>query len=429
MLTVLLGEQPAPELRGPVTADLYQRLFPTGMAAAGALEEEEPAFDRSGEEGIAIGRLVLRPYVSASWVDADILAFDNPIPVRDQYLQVSPGVTASVPVFDGVLAAEYEPRFRFFSDIPLVNETSHFAGLRYEVPIGSRVFLRLGQRYTSAILETTVIDPGREYFYNLARYTLWASTALARVDLGPRLFAEAQGDWSWTRFDEAQPGGFFDYDSRTLRAGLGYDVGSDLRATVSYAYERIPPSPDRAIVETNAHSLLGTITGTVLPLTTGSLTVGYRSQTNPLAVSESASFDGFTLGGSIRRELGHSSSIELLWNRSVDPSSYDTNAYYVTNSLGAALSVPLPFEVWSRGSVGWLRNEYPNDAPGLDLPRQDDIVGWTLGLGRQLGWRSWVRADYRRERRDSNLPGLDVTTDGFVVQLGMGLFGPGSSRP
>ena len=245
------------------------------------------------------------------------------------------------------------------------------------MPIGSRVFLRLGHRYTRAILETTVVDPGREYFYDLSRYTFNATTAAARVDLGPRLFGEAEADWVWTRFDQTQPGGFFDYDTRTLRAGLGYDVGSDLRATVSYAYERIPPSPDRAIVETTAHSLLGTLAGTIGPLTTGSLTVGFRRQTNPLATGESASFEGFTLGGSLRRELGHSSSVELQWNRAADPSSYDTNAYYVTNSLVASLSVPAPFEVWARGSVGLLRNNYPNDAPGLDAPRRDDILGWT----------------------------------------------------
>jgi len=174
---------------------------------------------------------------------------------------------------------------------------------------------------------------------------------------------------------------------------------------------------------------LGTLGGTIAPLTTGSLSVGFRHQTNPLAVAQSASFEGMTLGGTLRRELGHSSSVELSWNRAVDPSSYDTNAYYVTNSLGAAITLALPFELSGRGSVMWLRNDYPNDAPSLPVPRRDDILGWTAGLGRQIGWRSWARADYRRERRDSNLPGYDVTTDGFVVQLGVGLFGPGSSRP
>lgn len=429
MLTVVFGEQPAPELRGPVTPELYGRLFPTGAAGTAAPGEEEAGLGRARVEGIAVGRATLRPYVSASWVDADVLAFDDPTLVRDQYLQVAPGVTASMPLLQGLLAAEYEPRLRFLSRIPLVNETSHFAGARLELPVGSRTLVSVGHRYTRAILETTVVDPGREYFFDLSRYTFNDTTAAARVDLGARLSAEAEAGWRRARFDEKGEGGFFDYDSRAIRAGLGYDVGSDLRATVSYAFERIPPSPDRGLVESSAHSLLGALTGTIAPLTSGSLTVGFRRQTNPLAAGESASYRGVTLGGTLRRELGRSSAVDLQGNRATEPSAYDTNAYYVSNSVVASLSVPAPFEVWARGSVGFYRNGYPNDAPGLGTPRRDDIVGWTVGLGRQVGWRAWVRADYRREHRNSNLPGFDVTTEGFVVQLGLGLSGPGPSRP
>ncbi|HXK12487.1 MAG TPA: outer membrane beta-barrel protein [Vicinamibacteria bacterium] len=425
MLTVVFGEQPAPELRGPVTRELYQQLFPTGTAPGEKAEEQEHA---ARAEGISVGPATLRPYVTASWVDADILAFDNPIPVRDRYLQVAPGVTASLPLFGGQLTADYEPRLRFFSDIPLVNETSHFVGLRLDLPVGTRTLVRLSERYVRATLETTVVDPGHEYFFGLTRYTYWETGAALRVDLGARLFAEGEGNLRSARFDEHQPGGFFDYDSRALRVGLGYDVGSDLRAIVSYSYERIPPSPDRAIVESSAHSVLGTVAGQITPLTSASLTVGFRSQSNPLAAAGSASFTGVTLGGTLHRQLGHATLLDLQANRSIDPSSYDTNAYYVTDSLGAALSTPMPLELLARGAVTWLRNDYPNDAPGLSAPRRDDILAWTVGLGRQLGWRSWIRADYRRERRDSNLPGYDVTTDGFMVQFGMGLFGSGSAR-
>lgn len=429
MLTVVFGELPAPELRGPVSEDLYRRLFPAGPSEGAPGAEEEEAFERGPGDGLVVGPATLRPYVSASWVDADVLAFDNPEPVRDQYLQVAPGVTASMPIRSAQLAAEYEPRMRFFSDIPLVNETSHFFGVRLEAPLGSRTFLRLGHRYTRAILETSVVDPGREYFFDLARFSFHETTAAVRTDLGARLWAEAEGGLRFARFDEEQQGGFFDYDSRALRAGLGYDVGSDLRATVSYLYERIPPSPDRAIVESGAHGVVATLAGTLAPLTSGSATVGFRRQTNPLASGESRSFTGITLGGSLRRELGHSSSVELQWRRDTEPSAFETNAFYVTNSVVASLSLPGPFETWVRGSAGWLRNGYPNDAAEIGEPRRDDLLGFSVGVGREIGWRAWVRADYRRERRDSNLPGFDVTTEGFVVQLGVGLFGPGPSRP
>jgi hypothetical protein len=428
MLTVVFGELPAPDLRGPVTPELYRLLFPTGTAPGGPVVEEE-SLGGSEAEGIALGRTTLRPYVTVSWVDADIAALDSPTPVRDQYLQAAPGVTATMPLFDGLLSAEYEPRLRFFSNIPLVSETSHFARVRLETPVGTRTLVRLGHRYTRAILETTVVDPGREYFYDLALYGFHASTAAARVDLGARLYAEAEVGWQWTRFDDEQSGGFFDYDSRALRAGLGYDVTSDLRATVSYAFDRIPPSPDRAIVESSAHSILGTLAGRVAPLTTGAVTVGLRSQANPLAPGESGSFRGLTLGGSLSREIGPSTQAELRFNRSTEPSSYDTNAYYVTNSIDAALTVPAPLGLWARGSVTWFRNQYPNDAPGLDAPRGDDILAWAVGVGRRVGWRAWIRADYRRERRDSSLPAFDMTTEGLTVQLGIGLFSPGPSSP
>ena len=427
MLTVVFGELPASELREPVTPELYVRLFP---APAQGSEPETAAegFAGSGPEGLTIGRVTLRPYVSVAWVDADVLASSSPVPVRDQYLQLGPGVTASMPVKDGLLSAEYEARLRYLSEIPEVGEASHFVGARLDLPLGSRTLLRLGHRYTRATLETTVVDPGREYFFGLERFAFNESSALARFDVGARLWAEGEARWAWNRFDEPQNAGFFDYDNRTLRAGLGYDVGSDLKATVSYSYERLPPSPDRAIVESSSHSLLGTLGGEVRALTSASVTLGLRRQTNPLATGESRSWDGITLGGSLRRELGHSTVAEVQATRTTEPSGYDTNAYYVNNSVLGSLTVPGPFETWLRGGLGFLRNHYPNDAPGLSEPRRDDVFGWTLGIGRTLGWRAWVRADYRWERRDSNLPDFDVSTDGFVIQMGLGLFGHGPGR-
>ena len=427
MQTLVFGELPAPELRGPVTPELLMQLFPAPAADTGR-EDVPDGYAGGGPEGLRIGPATFRPYVSAAWVDADVFAFSSPIPVRDQYLQVGPGVTASMPIGHGLLSAEYEARLRYFSDIPEVGETSHLAGARLDLPVGSRTLLRLGHRFTRATLETTVVDPGREYFFDLSRFTFNESLAIARVDLGARLWAEGEGRWAWNRFDDREDSSFFDFDNRTLRAGLGYDVASDLRATVSYAYEYLPPSPDRAIVESTAHSVLGTLGGEVGALTSAGLTVGLRRQTNPLATGESRSWNGLTLGGSLRRELGHSTVAEIQLTRASEPSGYDTNAYYLNNSAILSLTAPGPFETWLRGGVGFLRNAYPNDAPGLSEPRRDDIVGWSLGIGRNLGWRTWVRADYRWEKRDSNLPDFDLTTDGFVIQLGLGLFGPGPGQ-
>jgi hypothetical protein len=375
------------------------------------------------EEGageVSFGRLVIRPYATASWVDADLQLGDAPEPVRARYLQLSPGVTMQAPLGASVLAAEYEPRFRFFSDLPGVSAPSHAAGARLELPLGPSVQLRLGHRFSRATLETTTVDPGREYFFDLSRYSFHHASGSARVELGPRLFLDAEAGWRFTRFDEGQAG-FFDNESRTVRAGLGYDLGDDLRAVVSYSQERVPPSPERAIVETSGHGVNLSFGGSLGPLLQGSFAVGYRDQRSPQAEGESRSFRGLVLAASLQRTLGHASSLGLQLGRATQLSAYETNAYYVNNSAALQLAVPLPFAVSTTATVSFLRNDYPNPAAGLGLPRRDDIFGWSLGLGRSLGWRAWLRVDYRRERRDSNLPAFDVATDGWVIQLGLGL--------
>ena len=273
-----------------------------------------------------------------------------------------------------------------------------------------------------------MVDPGREYFFGLSRFTFNHTTAAARIEVGPSLTAEIDAGWRWSRFDRSELIGFFDYDSRTFRAGLGYALRNDLRVTVSYAYDHIPPPADRPLAESTGHNLLGTLAGQITALTSGRVTVGLRNQTNPLGTGGSEKFTGVTFGGTLRRQLGYSSSLGLQFTRATNPSAFEGNAYYVNNSITATLEVPLPLELSARGTAGFLRNNYPTIDPSIGVPRRDDIWAWSIGVARHLGWRTWIRADYRREERNSNNPGFDITTDGFLIQFGIGRVGPGSPR-
>lgn len=426
MTTIVFGEQPAAELRGAVTPEQYERLFPTGGVAGEAPELDAAAVDARRGEGLALGPVELVPFVHASWVDAEV-SFDNPIPVPERYLQLAPGLTAVLPLLDGRLSADYEPRLRFFSNIPELGHTSHLASAKLELPLGTRVVLRGSERFTRAVLEANVVDPGREYFFDLSPYTANDASLVADVSLGPRLSAQLEGGLRTARFDSASGQGFFDYDTRTLRAGLGYDLGAELKAQVSYSYDDVPRSPQRPIVQTSGQSLTGTLTGPIGPVMTGTLSGGYSHRRSPLASGPSRSYDGLVLGASLHRDLGHSSSLELGLNRAALLSSFEQNAYYVTNSGALALNVPTPLQTTLRASLNLWQNDYPNEAAALGLPRRDRILSWSVGVGRRLAARSWLRVDYRRERRDSNLPGFDVTTDGFSVQLGVSA--TGAARP
>jgi hypothetical protein len=422
MTTILFGEPPASEATVPLTPELYGKLFPTG-----SLENEQPIEDAAAlaarrGEGLALGPVRFQPWLNASWVQADV-TFDTPTPVPEHYLQVAPGISAQLPLRDGQLAVDYEPRLRFFSSIPELGETTHTLGARLTLPLGTRVVLLGSERFTRAVLEANVVDPGQEYFFNLAPYTATDTSLAADLNLGPRLTANAGVSLRTARFDGEPGTGFFDYDSRTLRAGLGYDLGAELKAQVSYSYDSVPPSPERPIAETYGHTVTGTLMGPIGPVMTGTLGAGWSRRTSPQASGPSRNYDGLVLGASLRRELSHATSLELRLNRAANLSAFEQNAYYVSNSAELALNVPLPFQTTARGSVNVLWNDYPNDASALGEPRRDEIVGWTAGIGRQLGSRSWLRFDYRRQKRDSNLPGYDVTTDGFTVQLGISATG------
>jgi hypothetical protein len=94
--------------------------------------------------------------------------------------------------------------------------------------------------------------------------------------------------------------------------------------------------------------------------------------------------------------------------------------------MQAVANVSLPFGMVMTGSAGRQRNGYRTASAAIGRPRRDRIDGWTVGLGRVLGRRAHLRIDYRTERRDSNLDGLDSRAHGFVFQFGL-LASPRSS--
>jgi hypothetical protein len=92
----------------------------------------------------------------------------------------------------------------------------------------------------------------------------------------------------------------------------------------------------------------------------------------------------------------------------------------VVTFVNGAVNTPIPLGLTARAAVGYQWNTYEVPEAAIGEPREDTILGLAVGLGRTLGPRAYVRADYRRDRRRSNLPGFDVTTNGFIVQLGIG---------
>jgi hypothetical protein len=408
--------------------DLYAKILPP-PAGAGSEEgapveggAEEPAVPR---EGFYFGPLRLRPTLITSYIDADAALLDTPQPVRDRYFQIEPRLTFDLgaPVPGGrKVELTYKPRLRTSTSFPELRHATHLATASLESPVGTRFTVRALHHYARGVIETTEVDPGREYFFRLTPFTRQETTAGVEVSSGGRFGLDVLGRRDAVRL--SANGGFFDHRTDVVSPSLIYELGPDLRAYLRYAWEHVPPSAQRQIIESRASTVSVQVNGELFPLVRGDLMVGYRHLSAPRGGTGGTQFDGTVLAASLRKEFTPSASLSVVGFRDTYPSGFEENAFYIATGASLEADLGLPLSLVFHGTVGWQRNDYKVVATGLSVPRRDDLIGWSAGVGRSLTRWSFVRGDYRQDRRDSNLTAFETNGRVFIVQLGLGYLGP-----
>jgi hypothetical protein len=422
LVSVVFGEPGLVEAPSPSpaeAAELYPQLFP---AAGGEKPEEKSGQAEARGEGLWLGSFRFRPSLVLSYIDADVALSDTGQPSRERYFEVQPtlGANLGLSVWGGRIRASYEPRFRTFATGRELKTTTHLAQATIDLTVAQRLELHGAHHFSTGVLETNEVDPGREYFFLLGRYKRNDTSARAGIEMTPRLGIELSADFN--RIDVDQPASFFGHRQNTLRAGFTYEVTQGTKAVAGYERIQVPFASDRPVIEANANGVFFLVRAIRDPALSGEAEIAYRDQDNPQAPAAGRRFRGVTFGTNLRRTLGSRIVLEAGGRRAVETSSFEQNAFYVSSSALAAVTVPLPWELSLRGSVNFLWNRYRVEAVGISEPRADDIFGWTVGGGRAFGRRVFVRADYRRERRDSNIPAFNVVNHSFIAQLGIGLF-------
>lgn len=404
-------------------AELYPQLFPTGALETEPQESVAPAefIEPAAEAGVPVGPFRVRASVDARYVDADTFVESTATPTEDQYLEVQPRVEAVAPVGDGRFTVDYAPVFRAFATYDDVNSSSHSLGAGIELPFGAGGSLRVRDRFRAGVLDTRVVDPGGEYFFGLGRFRRNDFDAGASIVVGPRLSIELGGALGTVRFQEESS--FFDYDTRAVQAGLGYELTPTLKAVASYVYDTVPRPDERPEAESEAHSGQLALSGEILPLLTGELAFGYRSQDSPNAGPGGRSYSGFTMSAALTRRLGLESALSVYATRSTPVSAYEENAFYVSTGLQGTLQLPLPARFQLRGGLGYQWNDYKTVASEIGVPREDRILGWYVGLRRPVLNNFFLSGAYRSEDRRSNVDTFDTEADGFYLQLEWDLVG------
>jgi hypothetical protein len=287
-----------------------------------------------------------------------------------------------------------------------------------DFPIGSSVSASLSDRWHRATLETEIVDPGREYFFDLGRFS--------RNEIAVSVRTETPGRFDWdlgvSRATETvEPGsGYFSNVRETLSLGPRYELGPASHLTLRYELERVPPPATRPVVESRAHSMVLGFEGDIASSLRATVAAGFRSERHPRAVAPGDKFDGLTLSARLRRDFVNGAYLVLGAGRAPYLSAFEANAFYVASRVDGSLAMPAFAGFWLTLGARQQWNDYRLRATGLAVPRDDRLFGWSAGLSRHItSWAS-ARVDYHQDRRLSNIPGLTTRTHAFIAQLGFG---------
>jgi hypothetical protein len=395
---------------GGSVAELYPRLFPspTGTEAAPA-----PVAAPARGEAATLGPFRLRASVEARYVDADTY-LGSAQPVHDRFAELSPRAGLELPVAAGQLAVDYRPVLRALASYDQINSNSHHVHAELDLPLGERLRLRANDRFVTGTLDTRVVDPGGEYFFDLGRFRRNDADLALSILVGPRTSLELGGAVADVHF--LQQSSFFDYASRRGSLGVGFEITPNLRAVASYSYDTVPRASQRPQAESHAHAANLALNGELLPLLSGELGLGYRSQHNPSAGAGGERYTGVTFSGALTRQLAPESTLSLYLTRALPVSAYQENGFYVWTAVQAALQLPLPLALQLRFGLGQQWNDYRVAAAGASL-REDRIFSWYLALRRALRGKLSLSGSYRSERRRSNVADFESDSGGLLLQL------------
>jgi hypothetical protein len=407
------------------TAALFQSLFHAAPdPAVAAIETSLPPSANDPEPtGFRIGPIRLEPAIALNYWEGNSALGDTARSVKHRYLEVQPRLIGDLTLLQGRLKLSYEPRLRGYSSVPAVNQRSDRARVALDQPFGAFV-LHADHVISTGILETTEVDPGREYFFRLGRFTRRQTTVGATLEPGGRIAFDLGASRENVNVDERAA--FFDHETQVVRAAVDYELAPERKFALGYAFDRVPTPVDRPEAAMQGHTIEARLSGEILPLLRAEGSVGYRRHSSPNAAPGGRHFRGFVSALRLMKDFTPGAALGVSLGRSTPVSSFEGNGFYVTTSAQADTRITLPFALVFRAAAGRQRNTYQTLAAALGRPRDDRIEGWTVGLGRPFGRRAFLGLDYRGERRNSNLDEFDSEAHAVVFQFGF-VFAPRSS--
>jgi hypothetical protein len=406
-------------------------LLALGVAALpfAASAQEEPGVTGTAdssvrEAGIPLGAFLFSPSLEAIYERKDNIFLTDKLTESDTVYVVRPRLLLELPVSENYFRLVYTPQWRDYKDHDEVldEKWSHFLDFRAVVDTPGGFEMRLDNRLARGGIETWEYDPGREVYYATSPFLKDSAALGLGYSVSETDYLGVVVSYDTVRFDDdpitntdpdpsiAPPPVFSDYDN--LTAGFAYRraLGPLLALGFELGTKRSTVDDFESRDSKGFYASVG-LSGELTPNLTGDIRAGYEKRRfDREADGRRQEFKGFTLDTRLRYAISDTSSMEFVLTRTPYLSGFEDQGFYVSDYLGVNLDLGLVDKLFLTAGAGLGKNDYDRrtETPSLSAKRRsDDLRRFQVGIGYHFTDFLSLRANWRRENRDSNLAWVD----------------------
>jgi hypothetical protein len=371
--------------------------------------------------GILLGRFLFQPMAELSWIRGDNLTLQTDEKFADNAIYARAIAAFDLMESENSLQFKYELRYRNFRKFELLQENlSHGFNLGTAIHLSPRMTFNADNHFMRGSFETIEFDPGQEVFFNVEPFNRNLAQAGLQMELSERLAAAVKATYNLVRF-QGDEIAFFSYDTATAGFNFQYRVSPLSSIFGEYVRSNTPEPAGRPAAKSIGNGVLAGMQGELTPLLTGIVRAGYSWQ----EFGEGASaldYRGFIASASLTRYFTEAASLTIEGGRQTNLSNFEDNNYYTTNFLNLQFTGPVRRNLQLLTGVSFFDNLYPRLSIEIPEARNDTAIAGWVGAAYFFTPMTYFRADYRHERRRSNLDQFEYSNNVIRIVVGLGFF-------
>ena len=394
------------------------------LAVTAAIAADEPP------PGIVVGVVILQPVLEIGGESTTNPFYEPPErdPQADDILTTGVGLAAIIPFRESRvdLAAGYR-RYDYRTSV-VDRDDEVFGRAAVDLAFSTFDHLELAVERQEGLAQATLVDPGGEFTFDGQPFATNMYAARAWREEPGRRGYEVRASHTDLNFEEGVDVQYFDYRGLDLSAEYREPLNPRLWLTATYAGRRYnqyltTDPPGTLFREEISDMVYAGFRGLAGPRRSFFGRIGWGDFRFPGGTA--SDYSGVVADGGVRWTIGTRAVLEGdVWQLPY-PSLFANQNYFLTRGARAGVRYVATRRFTVGGSFSWSRARYgdplvnPGD-PQEGLIREDDRTAYLVYANLQVRNTLGLRAEARRESRDSNYEGVGYDLDSLFVGVSLG---------